>query len=392
MVVSHRKGPGKLQTFQEVRNTKKRQLIGAGDLGGTKLNFGVFELRDGELKLLRFVPIGWKKEWEGGNCGDAHQLLALLARKLAEERQGESFQISDFSAFVLAAAGECRDGVVLLSKYPNGEFRIVEALGEYKFKGESLLFNDFVAQARAAASPIAARRRVVVPGKAFEEDDGEPAWAEAVGAGTGFGVGPFRWMGTPSGRIFEFKRSEGGNCPVMLDRIDQRAGVNNGKPGIEILPYLKFVERKCLKDEDCGQSRAEILVSGRGLCLAWEWTRRLGLHDGPKCTDAAEIAEQIRPKKPNDLSKLHPALVLFSFLYGQLVRASALWQTPHAGIFVTGGVAQESPFLVCNAAFRQGFGMFGVQEKALSHIPVWLLLCKRAGLWGAAYLAADALA
>ena len=349
----------------------KGLLLLAGDLGGTYFTLAVSELEQSQLKLIHQTKVRW------AGCASFDDVLELVMPELPRH-----VRLSSTPVFAIGAAGSSEHGVVYLSKYPGGKFEVEAALRRRGFLGEVMLFNDFAAQARAVGTPIAHKRRVVVPGKAVPGSQ-----QMVVGAGTGFGVGPIIPHQVHGQVLWVFPESEGGNCPALLDHICQNHEHNgNGHGFVPDIPgFIRFVEKQRMREQDKGQLRAEMFVSGRGLENAYLWVHRKEL-------PAAEVAARLLPhaaEELNQIDRLDPALVLFSHMYGQLVRAAALFTKPLGGVFLVGGVAQKSPHLVLNAAFRRSFRMFGVHEQTLGHIPVWLLLSEETGIWGAARYAAD---
>lgn len=358
-------------------------LVFAGDLGGTHLSLAVFKLEQGQLRLISH-PVS--AEWAG--CGSFAQVLEMALQHLPADCDLEKFPVA-----VVGAAGTIRHGVAHLSKYPGEKFEVEKAFRRRGFQGEFTLINDFAAQSRSVGTPAARHRVVVVPGRA--EKDRQRV---VVGAGTGFGIGPVIPIALGGETRWVFPKSEGGNCPALVDHALWSAPKNgNGrhstsdvlyflrKKGLDLLQYMRFVEEKRLRPEDKGQLRAEMFVSGRGLVNCYLWVHKEEL-------PAAEVAARILPKNPatlDQIDKLDPSLVLFAYLYGQLVRTAALFYEARGGVWIVGGVAQKSPHLVCNAAFRDSYSMFGVHQLTLGNIPVSLLLSDTTGLWGAACYATE---
>lgn len=313
----------------------KHSII-ASDIGGTNARFAAFSVssRDGLVQESQvWIPTASVKSFP--------ELLDAV------DESALSVRVSDASFISIAIAGPVEGGV--FCKPPlipwNVDLRKVE--GRIRLS-DTLLINDFLAQAYASRSPLAKTARKILDGVVVT--DGTTA---VIGAGTGLG------------KAFILPTSAGG----FVAGASEGGHVNFSAENREEVEFQEFVCRK--------KSRAYAtwndIVTGSGLALVHEFLTGNVL--SPK-----EIASHF--------SDFPNTLEWFSRFYGRVSRNFALETLAYGGLYVAGGVAVRNPEILEHDAFEASFRSSFHHEKLLSQIPVFLIESEESGLWGAAFAAA----
>lgn len=322
----------------------------AADIGGTNSRFGFFELPgEGAPVLAGVVRLA---------TTGAESFPALLEAVFAS---GPPFAARACDAAVLAVPGPVVGGAYCHPPNIRWDFDLADAvrLG----LANAVLINDFAAQAWACRSEAVLGARVLQAGKP------DPQGVVAViGAGTGLG-----------------------HCALApLTPLSQRgpscAGGRGGwlalpsESGHAAFPFVGEAEaaygesvRRGLGHPYC---TGDDIVTGGGL-------RRVHAHltgeDLPPAEVGARLAE-------------HPRTVeWFARFYGRACRHYALAVLAGGGVYVTGGVAANSPALVEHPAFLEEFRLSRTHGALLAAMPVVLNTNQDSGMFGAALAATQML-
>jgi len=209
---------------------------------------------------------------------------------------------------------------------------------------EIILINDFVAQAFACLSKQMNKKII----KNCDVDKMKGICV--VGAGTGLGHATLQFIDNK----YLIIPSEAGQVTYPFD--------------IAEVEYQKFlIHTKKLHDTHITNDH---VVSGSGLLLLHEFLT------GEKIT-----AEEIQQKIPLDSETTH----YFARLYARSCRNYALsLLDAFSSLYITGGVALKSPFLVDNDSFRKEFVNSPSKAAILQTIPIYVNQSDFMGLWGGA--------
>jgi glucokinase len=211
--------------------------------------------------------------------------------------------------------------------------------------GKTLLINDFVAQAYACRSPVAASARSILPG-----DSATDAVIGVLGAGTALGKAI---LVPQTGGDYRALPSEGGHAYFPFRTPREFA-------------FQEFYRRKSGEQHITGN----LVVSGRGLkYLHWFLT-------GEDLSPEA-VTERLTPGSET--------LAWAAAFYGRTCRDFALEVLARGGLYVAGGLAARTPALLTHDQFRNAFHDSPTMGRFLAGLPVFLLYNQDSGLWGAAY-------
>jgi len=268
-----------------------KKTILSADIGGTNSRFAHFEVGEGgELSL---VGSQWIKTRDSTSFS---HLLELL--------RGGSFSLEPGEAdmAVVAVAGPVEGGAS--SAPPNIPWDIdLSRSGKDYGLSNTVLINDFVAQAYAARSPVGETARRILEGQILS--DGVVA---VIGAGTGLGQAALVPDGTGG---YVAVPSEGGHAyfPFVSE---------------EECRFQEFLTR-VLGD---GELTGDIVVSGRGLSYIHQF------HTGEEL-EPGEVAGKFVPG-----SKTLEWAARFS---GRACRNYSLWVLARGGPYLARGVAATPP-------------------------------------------------
>ncbi len=211
--------------------------------------------------------------------------------------------------------------------------------------GDILLINDFVAQAFACLTRQM-QAKEIKSGTRHDRISG----ICVVGAGTGLGHAALQKIG----KHYQVLPSEAGHAAFAFDASE--------------MDYQQFVQAQQSAADQYAVN--DQIVSGSGL---------LWLHQflTGETISAAEIPAKILPDSPT----AH----YFARLYARSCRNYALSLLDTCGaLYITGGVALNSPFLVDNAVFSQEFVHSSAKGSILQTIAIRLNQSDFMGLWGGA--------
>lgn len=305
----------------------------AADIGGTNSRFARFDL--GERSDAHII----------GECSLASKSFASFAALLQELRQNEFWKLAEgVECFVIAITGPVQGGKYCQSV--NLPWDVDLERDQHALpKCPAWLINDFLAQAFATLSPVAAEAEVVLPGVVQSG-----TLVSVIGAGTGLGKAFLvpshsgQYLGCPS---------EGGHATFACESEED----------VQMMRFAcKKIPAQYIDWED--------LLSGRGLQLIHEY------FSGERL-EASEIAQ-----RSSEFSK---TIEYLARTYGRACRDFALTTLPTGGLYIAGGVAAKNPHIVFSTAFREAFLGSKSYREVLEAIPVRLFDNERSGLWGAAW-------
>jgi glucokinase len=322
-------------------------LILAGDIGGTKINLGLFQRAGGHLEIVR--------EESFPTAGTA-SLEETVARFLAREE-------AEYGAAAFGVAGPVRENVAVLTNIPwsvNGP-RLAVALGLARVE----VVNDLVAMGYGVSALPPDRFAVLNEGRRDPSGNGA-----LIAAGTGLGEAALLHDG--SGWIP--LASEGGHTSFAPENPLEDA----------LLVYLR--------EKLGGRVSFERVLSGPGLFNIYRFLRDTGRGEEfdwmTSRLDNEDPARLISELALADKSPLCvDALELFASIYGSEAGNLALTALATGGVYLGGGIAPKIlPFLQ-RPAFLGAFFNRGRLSPLLRAMPVKVMLEPKAPLYGAAFLA-----
>jgi glucokinase len=323
-------------------------MILAADIGGTKVNLGVFDTAGSGLRLVE----------EGTRPSRAFPRLQDLVKDFLAGIGQEKIERACFGI-----AGPVRNGVVQLTNLP-WKVEAGELAEELKL-GTVSLINDLEANGHGLAELPASDSHLLNQGT----DDGAGNGA-IISAGTGLGEAGLYWNGR---RRMPFA-CEGGHADFApLTKLDA-----------ELFSYLA---------DRYGHVSWEKVLSGKGLCNIYEFlrdTRRgeepLTLADEMAKTDPAVVITQAGLDGRS--SRCAQALDLFVTYYGSEAGNLALKMMSTGGVYIGGGIAPKILKSLENGKFMAAFTSKGRMRSLLEAMPVRVILNPKTALLGAAHYAA----
>ena len=320
----------------------------AGDIGGTKVNLGLFELAAGRLKLAR----------EEKYPSRQYARLQDLVKEFLAATGNPAVQQSCFGI-----AGPVKSGQVQVTNLP-WNVEAAELAGELKIGGVSLI-NDLQANGYGLAE--------LPPEDLFVLNEGERGAtgnAAIISAGTGLGEAGMYWDGEKHHPF----ACEGGHADFApLTAVDA-----------ELFNHLhaRF-----------GRVSCERVLSGAGLYHIYEFLRDTGRGDEPaslaealtKEDSAAAITEAALA---GESSRCAQALDMFISYYGAEAGNLGLKMMATGGVYVGGGIAPKILPRLKQGGFMAAFGDKSPMQALLQAMPVRVILNPNTALLGAAHYAA----
>lgn len=309
--------------------------IGAIDLGGTHVRYGLFSVDEAGQALCL------ERAFTGKTAAVADESsLRVQWQKLL----GASLQ--DIGALVIAVAGPVMDARHAVTS--NAPVRI-DLTDWDQSQCPCLLVNDFVCEACAALTSVGKQARPIFGPAAV------PAGVRAVlGAGTGLGAAQLLPTGDMNDRTaWKALPAEFGHAPFPF----------MGKDESDFSAYAcARLGRPWLMGDD--------VVSGRGLA---------SLH-------AYLTGEELTPQEASRyLSQECETLRWYARFLGRTCAQWALATLCFGGLYLTGGMVKRHPDLPSHPAFIEAF-FCAPQLRVLERIPLRRYVTELSGLWGAAWL------
>lgn len=324
-------------------------MILAGDVGGTKVNLGLFEEADGGLRLVRSAKYR-SAEFPG--------LSAVIQAFLEAGPVDRPIRAACFGI----------PGPVIGNRASTTNLPWVVDGGQMAAEAGIpvvALVNDLVATAEGL--PLLAEDEVAVLQPGAPQEDGNRA---LIAAGTGLGMALIprvgdRWVPVPS---------EGGHMD-FAPRTEEEIG---------LLRHLR---------ERFGRVSVERVVSGLGLYNTYQYLRdEVRVPESPRVREAIAAGED--PSKvigeaalaagPDRCGLCARALDIFVASYGAMAGNLALLGTATGGLWLGGGIAPKILSRLADGLFLQTFTAKGRFVPFLEKVPVRVVLNDRAALLGAA--------
>jgi len=318
-------------------------MILAGDVGGTKVDLGLYDFVNGKLKKSR-DKVFKAKEYNG--------LETIVKEFLGEDK---------VTAACFGVPGPVRDGRLRLTNLPwtLDSRELSKNLGiDHVF-----LINDLEANGYGVAE--------LAPEQIYTLSEGDASQTgnrALIAAGTGLGEGLLIW----NGRTHIPYPSEGGHgdyAPRNEDEID----------------LLRF-----LKEKYNGRVSFERVVAGMGLTSIYEFLREVrGMEEPAWLTekfaaagDPNSVITEMGLSAKSDICE--KALDMFVSAYGAEAGNLALKVLSVGGIYVGGGIAPRIIEKLKDGTFMKAFTDKGRLSQLLINMPVRIILESRAAQMGAA--------
>jgi glucokinase len=323
-------------------------MILAGDIGGTKVNLGLFELRNGRLTLAQ-------------ESGFPSRRYASLRQLVAEFLDGTGAPPIERACFGIA--GPVRNGRVQVTNLP-WTVEAASLSSELKISPVFLL-NDLEANAYGLAELAPADFCVLNAG-----EPGATGNAAIISAGTGLGEGGLYWDGA---KYHPFACEGGHSDFAPQTKLDA-----------ELFEYLagRF-----------GRVSWERVLSGAGLFHIYEFLRDTKRGDEPEFLAAAmsqaDPAVVISEWGMNGKSsRCAQAVDLFVSYYGAEAGNLGLKMMATGGVYIGGGIAPKMLARLQKDDFLAAFWEKAPMQALLKAMPVRVVLNQGTALLGSAHFAA----
>jgi len=322
-------------------------MILAGDIGGTKTNLALFEVRDGSLAVQR------EQSFVSRNYASLNAIVAEFVASPDVRVTSACFGI----------AGPILDG---RSTTPNLPWVVDSSTLADELHLESvLLLNDVESTAHGIAE--------LKPEELLTLNEGvrAPGNCALVAAGTGFGVAALLW----NGKSYDIVASEGGHAD-FAPRNELEIGL------------LRFLQKKHERVS------VERVVSGPGLYNIYDFLRSTGY-----APELSRTADQFRDHDPGSvisraaLAGEDPLAVksldMLTAIYGATTGNLALTLIARGGVYIGGGVAPKIRDKLTDGTFMQAFADKGRLQPLMNRVPVHVILNEKTALLGAARVGAS---
>ena len=322
-----------------------RNLLLAGDIGGTKTLVGLFERADGRPRPVTV------RTFSTLEYDDLPGMIRVFFREIATASE-------EVTRACFGVAGPVIDGRAELTNVPwrVDARHVAQAFGI----GSVRLLNDL--QAMAYAVPVLTDTEVFVLQAGRAVAGGNIA---IIAAGTGLGEGLLHYIEghrVPS-------PSEGGHADFAA-RTER-----------EIALVRDLTARY-------GRADVEHVISGRGLRNIHRVAHRVSCPEVTDLDDPAAPAAITTAALEGRCAGCVETLDIFSEAYGAEAGNLALRSVATGGVFVGGGIAPKILPALTSGAFMRAFAAKPPLDAMLRSMPVKIILNAEAGLLGAAVFAA----
>jgi glucokinase len=318
-------------------------MILAGDVGGTKVDLGLYDFTNGKLKTTR-DKVFKAKDYPG--------LEVIVKEFLGADK---------VTAACFGVPGPVRDGRLRLTNLPwTLDSRELSAGLDIQ---HVFLINDLEANGYGVAE--------LAPEQIYTLSEGDPSQIgnrALIAAGTGLGQGLLIW----NGRTHVPYPSEGGHADYAPRNEDE----------IDLLRFLK--------EKYNGRVSFERVVAGMGLTSIYEFLREVRGMDEPnwlaeKLTAAGDPNSVITEMALSAKSEIcEKAMDMFVSAYGAEAGNLALKVLSVGGLYVGGGIAPRIVEKLKDGTFMKAFTDKGRLSQLLINMPVRIILEPRAAQLGAA--------
>lgn len=317
-------------------------MILAGDVGGTKVNLGIFETAGNTLRLVESATFPTRGH------ADVADILAEFIKSAGQPQQ---------EMLCLGVAGPVQGDRCRLT---NLAWEIDAGILKHKLGfSEVRLINDLAAG--AAGIPFLNEGDFEILQKGQTDPSGRKAM---VSAGTGLGQAFLIPDG--SGRM-QVVDTEGGHCALAAYSIED----------LDIMQYFHGLESPV---------SVEHVLSGEGLVHLYRYYRdRQGGEGGE--TELNPTAEDIVARSRNEESgPCREAVHRFASFLGGVAGDLALQGLAAGGVYLGGGIAPAISHCLAEGPFLNSFNNRDKFHDWMKTIPVYLIRNERSPLWGAAGL------
>ena len=322
-------------------------MILTGDVGGTKVNLALFDIKNG-------IPcLSVERSYASRDYPDLIHLLEYFLQETQPK----------LTHACLGVAGPVHEGRCEITHLP-WEIDLHELKPLLGTDSVSLI-NDLAAL--ACAVPYLASEELEV----IQQGQGDPTGKIGVlAAGTGLGQA---FLIPEEEGCYRILETEGGQCDYPARNLME----------ISLWESLsQFSGRVCIED----------ILSGPGLIRIFEFMK-----ERDQATEPDWLVEEFEREDPasvisrNGLSKkfepCEQALKMFVSVYGAVAGNLALQMMTRGGVILGGGIAPEILPLLKSGLFLEAFCDKGKFRDIMTQIPVKVVMNKRAPLLGAAYFA-----
>jgi len=327
-------------------------MILAGDIGGTKTNLALFEVKEGKLSLFK------QAQFASREFSSLRDVIIAFEAKIA---------MTEVSAACFGIAGPVIDGRCRTTNLPwdISTEDLQKHLGTEKVR----LMNDLEATAYGM---------LYLPEEEFVNLNPTGCAVEGnravIAAGTGLGEA----MLYHDSKQYHPIGSEGGHCDFAPVTTQQDA-------------LLKWMRNRYPEHVSF-----ERILSGPGIYTLYEFLRDSGF--APEPTSMLKIEEgedksamvsecALKEHDPLCMETLH----LFAEIYGAEAGNLALKTMSLGGVYIGGGIAPKILPILTNQHFMNGFVSKGRFEEMLRGMQVKISLNAETALLGAAHFAVDRL-
>lgn len=320
-------------------------MILAGDIGGTNARLALFDVQNGQVKLVK-LNIFPSQHYSG-----LDQIVGEFVKTTGVRPAQACFGI----------AGPVTNGRVQASNLP----WIVEAarLADELSIKEARLINDLEATAWGIGGLSPSD---LVPLNAIMPNAQTSGNQAVIAAGTGLGEGGLYWDGSK----YHVFASEGGHCDFApLDDIQ-----------VELFQYLRA---------RYGHVSCERIVSGPGLVNVFDFLRDTGRGKVPdwlvgEMVESDAAAAISRAALSGKCSMCEQALDIFVAVFGAEAGNLALKLKAVGGVFIAGGIAPKILPKIATPIFLEAFLNKGRLRRLMEIMPLSVIKNDQLALLGAA--------
>lgn len=324
-------------------------MILAGDVGGTKCNLALFEVRLGALRRVA------QRRFESKKYSRFEDIIREFLRQV---ESGSEVGRPKITAAGFGVAGPVIDQAVRATNLP----WLVEGASLERALGAPrvVLLNDLEATAHSL--------EILRPSELCTLNEGKPApqaTRALIAAGTGLGEAILFW----DGARYAVAATEGGHADFSPHTEQE----------IELLQFLK--KRHAHVD-------SELILSGRGFRNIHEFLDPAVRHPSFDAPDADPAPEITHLGMAGECPVCAQTLDLWTAAYGSEAGNLALKTLARGGVYVAGGIAVKILPKLKDGTFVQAFCDKAKFSILLEHIPIYVVLNEDAPLLGAAVRAA----
>jgi glucokinase len=328
-------------------------MILAGDIGGTKTNLALYEIKGKELYLKDFKQYPSKEH---------ESFLEII-----ESFKGEFLKDLPLKSACFGIAGPVVEGKCNATNLP-WEVDVLSLRQSLKI-GDVLLINDLEATAYGMLY-LKEEEFVSLNPKGKER----AATRAVIAAGTGLGEGILYF----DGKSYHPMGTEGGHTDFAPLNEEQD----------QLLDWLR--------EKYNGHVSYERILSGEGIYALYEFLKHKGSMEEsikmkalPKSVDKSAMVSRCAMEEKDPLCC--KTMELFCSIYGSEAGNLALKSLSLGGVFIGGGIAPKILPLLQNSSFMEKFLDKGRFRELLEDIQVKISLNENTALLGAAYFARDRL-